>query len=200
MGPQGPPGPQGPAGASGTAVVVDGGSPLRCVPGSWFCEGSRLWQCTRSGSDAIGGTRCPAGCVTTGCPEGQSACCAPACTTNLTVGGWPVELTSCFPPSIPDASITCNPTFVAVVYFPKPSVFACGGDSYLLLQAHRPVPTGSLNLADAGILLGLGGFNCGKWTGAVSIVEPPAWSVTLNATCSGAGDGGVTVVGSFGSP
>src|SRR5690606_16169895 len=80
--------------ASGTNYVCNGApgmtgppgaSPVSCTPGQAFCDGSKLWTCTTSGLDAIGGTDCaadpastgnnPMGCFVTGCAPGQAACC-----------------------------------------------------------------------------------------------------------------------------
>lgn len=106
-GPQGPPGPPGMPGTPGTNGTngangsnPDGGlvgTTTSCTPAQSFCEGNRLWTCTKSGADATGGQDCtgqstannPYICSTTNCPYyfNTGACCRPTkatCNWNIT--------------------------------------------------------------------------------------------------------------------
>ena len=154
QGPKGDPGPMGVAGPSGMngkdgtngaagepGNTPDGGVPpttTSCSPTQAFCEGSRLWFCTKSGADAYGGGDCtviygtastarnPYICSATGCSPGQSACCRPTSSTcDWNLGGTfattgsnltPVAGTSCNPPlAVPTACPANVGTFTSYV-------------------------------------------------------------------------------------
>jgi hypothetical protein len=92
QGASGPTGPMGP-GAQGISVGFSGGSSgdggFHCAPGSFLCVGSRIWSCTLSGLDAVGGLDCasatvPSSCQASGCPDDAGACCV----KNKSSCGW----------------------------------------------------------------------------------------------------------------
>lgn len=91
QGPPGPPGPQGPMGAMG---LPGNGSMISCAPGKTFCDGAKIWACTKSGTDAILTMDCavdlgpangntatnPFSCFSSSCPDsGYGSRPGPAC-------------------------------------------------------------------------------------------------------------------------
>lgn len=95
-GPAGPPGMQGAPGTQGPIGLPGNGSTTMCEPGRTFCDGAKIWSCTKSGTDAVLAMDCaadigpasgntttnPYSCLTSSCPSDGSygshpgpACC-----------------------------------------------------------------------------------------------------------------------------
>lgn len=100
-GPPGPPGMQGPPGSQGEMGQMGlpgNGSMISCEPGRSFCDGAKIWACTKSGTDALLTMDCatdlgpangntatnPYSCFTSGCPEsGYGSRPGPACCRKM---------------------------------------------------------------------------------------------------------------------
>lgn len=90
-GPAGMPGPAGPPGPMGTMGLPGNGSMFSCDPGKTFCDGAKIWSCTKSGTDAVLTKDCatdlgdksvvnPLSCFTSSCtPSGIGINGGPAC-------------------------------------------------------------------------------------------------------------------------
>lgn len=221
-GPQGPIGPQGPKGDTGPQGPAGTlGAPI-CTPGQSFCEGTKLWSCTKSGADAVLTAQCtggsaanPIGCFTDKCPAGSTGCCRPArapCRWNLTTPALSGEFFTYIAAGQPYCSVssTCasDASFTLVLY-PSFGNTACSSAAspftYAVLGLNRPMtaPGEVISLPSSRVTLGL--YNnsdttksCSQWTGTVTWgSDVPNWSVTVNATCSEAGKSGIRLVGTF---
>jgi hypothetical protein len=174
--------------------------------------------CTLSGADAVLGVNCtssgtatnPSSCVTTGCPNGETACCRrqrPVWEWNLTD---PIAFT--------------GQSYV-VYYDPQGTYIStgksCSNNGLILYYAYltrglsgcprndlsvnvvfvdrnvvtagasitMPSPAVSLTVNNAGV-------TCSAWTGTVRLVSDlPTWSISYNVQCSEAGKTGLRVVG-----
>ena len=103
-GPRGPEGMQGPPGPQGSTGLPGNGSMITCEPGRAFCDGAKVWACTKSGTDAVLTVDCatdlgpvnsatnPFSCFTSGCADSGfgsrpgPACCRkakPLCAASL---------------------------------------------------------------------------------------------------------------------
>lgn len=221
QGPQGPRGDTGPAGPMGPV----GESPEICTPGEFFCEGTRLWACTRSGTDAVLNTKCaggtttnPTGCFTTACAPGDAACCRtekPTCQWTMSrpitstgagyenaYGGVVTpESYYCYAPS----SCLATDTFTVQMGITGNESITCGAVfSMLVIRVTRPMTTPGqvFTLPNSRVSLSLyadeNGRACSNWTGTVTWhSEVPAWSVSVNATCSETGKSHIQLVGSY---
>jgi hypothetical protein len=202
----GPTGAQGPAGSMGQGSV-DGA--FRCTPGAALCVGNRLWSCTLSGLDAVGGTNCnqllgsatnPGTCQTSGCPSDAGACCErskPTCVWNLTAPlatsgdtNNPPAGMLCAPPS----SGNCASTPFTVVLN---DALTCPATSVVLSISRAKAQPGSrLALPNPAVTLGAKG--CFFWSGTVTWVsDVPAWKVQVDATCTKPADARIVVEGTF---
>lgn len=66
--------------ADGVSGTGGAGTGISCTPGVAFCDGTKIWTCTRSGLDESFKEDCAWNayrCVTSGCFSGQGACCRP---------------------------------------------------------------------------------------------------------------------------
>jgi hypothetical protein len=200
-GPQGPPGAAGPTGPAGST----GG--IACTPGSSFCDGARLWTCTRSGTDAAGGGSCtawgstsnPGICSTTHCPDSAAACCRatnPSQSWNLSS---PIS-TSGDSYGYVSPSGGCASAPLSIIF--SSQVSSCPQvTQYVDLSITRPFTVGqAISLPSAAVVLSVvgPGGNCSAWTGTVTVsADIPSYSVSLNATCSQPGQSGLHVVGTL---
>jgi collagen triple helix repeat protein len=212
QGPQGPPGPQGPQGLPGSSGAAI------CSPGVNFCEGTKVWTCTKTGTDAAlagtceGGSQAnPIGCFTDHCLPGQTACCRntkPLCRVNLTVPAVQKDIYQyipgdeyCYAPS------GCTQdTYFSVLYHFNPAGTSCSPTAINSLQVSlkRPLsaPGQVFTLPSPSVTLVQSASDptksCSSWTGSVTWnSEVPSWSVTLNATCSEAGKSDIRFVGTI---
>lgn len=193
-----------------------------CTPGISFCEDTKLWTCTKSGTDAALSSNCsggtatnPLGCFTDGCPSGSAACCRNSkatCRWNLTspalagtfyatssgVGVYQSPSSYCSAPSecvpLSDFTVALNPS----------GITACSVYEGISVRLKRPMkaPGEVITLPDARVSLGIGSLDatktCATWTGTVTWnSEVPSWGVTLNATCAETGKSGIQLVGTF---
>ena len=216
-GPQGPQGPPGPGATGGSATSGSGattgstsGAGPGCSPGGFFCDGTTLWQCTRSGNDANSPQDCslsssstnPGICVTP-CPSYDGgACCArtqPLCLAAFTAPASQATWT-CGPPS----ECTAAGTFGVFASGSYPGG-ACGASisaGEIILDISRDGglgPPSTITLPSPAVILeyigGVGG-TCVSWHGSVNWEsDVPGWSVAIDATCST--DGGPTLTGTL---
>jgi hypothetical protein len=218
-GPRGPEGPQGPQGLQGPPGTA-GALPPLCTPGESFCEGSRLWSCTKLGVDAVLESSCvdgsatnPNGCFSDLCPPGKSACCRPTkplCRWSFTspaMSGsyytYAQGQTYCVPPS----ACTQDPNF-KVTLDTNPNVTMCSAPEPHLfsLQLKRPLVTpGEVISLPSARVLALGFHNtvdntrsCAQWTGTITwSSEVPSWSISLDITCAEPGKSHIKLVGTL---
>lgn len=222
----GPPGPVGPPGPGGQGFVpLDGGGTandagLLCTPAAMFCEGNRLWTCTRSGLDAIGGADCAAAgstnnpriCATTGClppPYSNGACCRPSkklCAWSITA---PEVLSGDQYDTNPLADQQCTVSGGAcagdplAVYFTRKVSVCPAVNYYVTLQLKRPFTAAqAVTLPSTNVTLYLTHTDptkgCTAWTGIVTPVsDVPSYSVSIDATCSETGKSAIRVTGTF---
>jgi hypothetical protein len=206
------------SGGGADGGVQGAGSVVTCTPNQPFCDGNALWQCTRSGQDAVNGTDCtslsnlgtasnPAGCFTTLCPSGQPACCRlskAACVWELTTPaatGTSASAapalgcsgpTSCasdaFSVFLGGAQATCPSSSLLVEATFARSVFAVG-------QAISFPPA---NPANASVAFESSVQTCFSWTGTLTWnADVPNWEVTFDLTCSEAGKSAIQIVGTM---
>lgn len=243
QGPQGPTGPQGPAGPAGMngsngANGMNGNSPdggsggsgppgvwSNCTPTTSFCDTNRLWTCTRSGVDAIGGYDCaiyggsttnPYVCSATTCPATSNGAC---CRQTLSTCDWNIGGTLSFSGTMlpPTAGGSCSapsaiPTGCAanVGLFNGTLVYTistmCPATTYLV-QFSIPRPSyaagATITMPATGVSAQLYDStdttkSCTQWTGTMMWnSDVPTWKVTFNLTCSEAGKTGVTMTGTM---
>ncbi|NTX54532.1 collagen-like protein [Myxococcus sp. CA039A] len=227
MGPQGVQGPKGDTGAQGPMGPM-GQAPQLCTPGESFCEGTSLWSCTRTGTDAVLGMKCegdgtatnPMGCFTTGCNGNAAACCRtvkPTCHWNLTspsstgvfyeastysttptTGEW-----FCSPPTY---CATDDGFDVSLTHFTSRAPTCGVAFTGVSFRIKRPLPApGTVyTLPDSRVTSirlnsQLPTSACGSWTGRLTWnSEVPTWSVSLDLTCSETGKSHIRLVGTFG--
>lgn len=208
-GPVGPEGPQGPTGPEGLPARLAGAEPdggltggaVDCTPGALFCDGGKLWSCTRSGADAVVSADCalagssnnPGVCSTAGCPAGQAACCTRSkatCAADLLVGGVAATSPSCVQPEPPTGA--CSETaFTARIL--SSAADTCG-QRWLTVSSRRPMPSSVVTMPVDGV--SVDGFGCSDWTGSIALTDAPNWRVEMNLTCSFGLKAGLTLVGS----
>ncbi|WNG42490.1 collagen-like protein [Archangium violaceum] len=222
-GPKGDPGPQGPQGPAGPPGS-SGGTPM-CTPGASFCEGSKLWACTKTGTDAVLTSTCssgsatnPAGCFTTECPPGTAGCCRtskPTCSWNLTTPamsgssyGTDVNGSTILPPTggaLCSVFPVCSGADLTVMFYPIGLSTVCGTSNYvhMVLQRSQIAPGERITLPSSRVSLSINNpqdltKKCYAWTGTVTWnSDVPSWSVTLDATCSETGKSSIKLVGTF---
>ncbi len=214
-GAQGLPGPEGARGPAGPAGTL----PPLCTPGESFCEGARLWSCTKTGVDAVLASDCTGGsatnpnsCFNDGCAPGKTACCRPtkplcrwSFTSPATSGdyyGYTQGQAYCVPPSDCAQDSAFNVTLNT-----NPNATMCNAPEphNLTLRIERPLGTPGqvISLPNARVTLGFSNVadsskSCALWTGTLTWhSEVPSWSVTLNATCGESGKGHIQLAGTL---
>jgi hypothetical protein len=192
-----------------------------CTPYAQFCDGDKLVSCTRSGSDAALLQDCAAVLATAAnpekcydvCPTGAGgACCAytsPYCTYSFT--------------SPASASGTLYASYAPSATGYEQCVFTpgCAGTSSLsliLVRNHAACPSNLeetiLSIDRSKVAVGqtvtlpsatnaasvtylTSGTSCSAWTGSVTFgADVPNWNVSINVTCSSAGNS-THVAGTF---
>ncbi|MFP2926438.1 collagen-like protein [Pyxidicoccus sp. 3LG] len=195
-----------------------------CTPGETFCEGEKLWACTRSGSDAVlrdtcsgGSANNPVGCFAGNCLSGNAACCRrekPACSWNFThpaTTGADYDsdnnlvkpgAMACVGPS----ACATDSQFQAYVGAYYASELACGATfSSINVTLTRPLPVPGqvftlphAQVTSLWLLTPQSERSCSRWTGTLTWhSEVPTWSVSVDATCSEAGKGHIRLVGTL---
>lgn len=180
-----------------------------------FCEGNKLWSCTKTGSDAaliadcVGGSATnPYGCFSDNCAPGSSSCCrqskatcrwdfsSPA--TSGTYFSYVEGKDACVPPSSCAEFGTFQVTLVS-----DSSARQCGQSTFsqLNIAIKRPLatPGAAIQLPDSRVSLSFigTGTTCGSWTGTVTWnSDVPSYNVSVDATCSESGKGTIRFVGS----
>lgn len=205
----------------------DSGMPLEstqiCTPNQQFCDGGRIASCTKTGRDAVVGYDCsifgvsatnPYQCVTSGCPNGATACCQrakPSCSWALTApsastgshDSYRNDGPYCLTPSALPAASACPVTsyFQTGVTAAARTTTCPSTTTNVSLRIERPLAYAGqiFTLPDAKVVLSASGtYACSSWTGTVRWDrEVPNWSVTVDATCSEAGKSSVKVQGTF---
>ncbi|WP_158501666.1 collagen-like protein [Vitiosangium sp. GDMCC 1.1324] len=189
-----------------------------CTPGASFCEGSKLWACTKTGTDAVLTTECtggsttnPVGCFTTQCLPGSPGCCRttkPTCRWNLTN---PAMSGSYFlyDPEQPYCTVTsqcAEDNAFALQLRPDAGGVVCPKPTYyqISLSLKRPMTTPGevISLPNSRVYLSLSSYDstksCSTWTGTVTWnSDVPSWSVTFDATCSETGKSSIRFTGTF---
>jgi hypothetical protein len=216
---QGPKGDTGPAGPMGPA----GESPQVCTPGESFCEGTKLWACTRSGTDAVltrgcsGGTATNSiGCYATQCLGGATACCRgekascrwnfthPATSKEVFLSTTTLAMAGEGHCQVPSACGT-NGDF-STFFMVMADGSTCGAAfSSVSFGIRRPIPAPNYvyTLPDARVWsLALSAPDaangCSKWTGTLTWnSDAPSWKLSVDATCSETGKGHIKLVGTY---
>ena len=196
------------------------GNPVSCTPAESFCDGNKVWTCTYSGKDAIGGVDCatqgsatnPGICSTSGCPSGAKACCRrqmPPWKLNLSQ---PNLVGEAYASGSDGISIgtgkVCNGSggfglsyailtrTIATMTCPPASVQIFPSFDRKKLPnvgVNYPFPTDGMTLSAT-----VGEVTCYSWTGTMRLdSDLPTWSVTINATCADAGKGSFKVIGTM---
>jgi len=189
---------------------------IMCTPDVQFCEGNKLYSCTKSGMDALGGYDCtdpgqggtatnPTLCAMDKCPPGtKGACCRrqkPTCSYAVTQplassgDAW-TNTTSGFYCS--GSSGCTNKSWT----WAKLATTTCGTDgaSVFLNITTAAFPFGTtVTLPASGVSLSASnaGLACSTWTGTVQITDGATSTATVNATCSESGKSSLRVVGTF---
>jgi hypothetical protein len=217
-GDKGDPGQMGPMGSPGlNGVSPDGGTPSMCTPGNNFCDGNRIWTCTRSGLDAYGGYDCssntsvsnPYICATTNCAGKVTACCrstrpqaswtltAPIANTGDSFGAMGAYASFSDTPAA-----GCAAVGMFTMYFGYNAVVACLPQSTsisLSIDRTMASPGQTITLPNAAVNLSVNNANvfCSAWTGTVKWdTDAPAAKVEINTTCSDVGTT-LSVAGTF---
>lgn len=195
------------------------GNPVSCAPAESFCEGNKVWTCTYSGRDAIGGVDCaaqgsatnPSNCATTGCPSGSKACCR----RTMPLWKWnfsqPALVGEAYVANYDQGSVylsvskTCNGgglglsmSSLARLQSSCPAnitSITAGFDRKKLpnVGVNYSFPTDGMTLSAT-----IGDATCFNWTGTMRLdSDLPTWSVTINATCADAGKGSFKVIGTM---
>lgn len=208
--------------APGTPSPAPAPSTVDCTPGRAFCDGNAVWQCTRSGHDATLVQDCatvdpvqsqtnPRECSTDCGPVSRGACCKsrkPLCVWDLTSHSLSGKTVA---GSInADGSLGCSQIQQACdadkvyVYFYRSNALQCSQAQGLSISLSIPktaAPPGmvkSLPLDGVTLAVTDGGKSCYAWTGKVTVdAYPPAWKVTVDATCSEVGKTSMRVAGTF---
>ncbi|RKH00232.1 collagen-like protein [Corallococcus carmarthensis] len=214
-GPQGSAGPQGPQGLQGPMGPPGGQGAALCTPAMMFCEGNKLWSCTKTGTDAallsdcVGGSATnPYGCFSDNCAPGSSSCCrqekascrwsfsSPA--TSGTFFTYAAGKDYC---ALPTPCQEVGTFQVGVLA--DPNAQQCGQRTFtqLSIGIKRPLatPGAVIQLPDSRVSLYFSGSanTCSSWTGTIRWnSDVPSYNVSVDATCSEAGKGGIRFVGS----
>jgi hypothetical protein len=178
----------GPASSSGGDTTGGNTGGSLCTPDQAFCDGTKLYTCTRSGNDALGydcvsqgSSTNPGVCVTT-CPYGETACCgrqSPLCAAALSgsvsING---NSSSTFSPFSCGAGIT---TCTFDVSTGVTDTTTCGNNQSVTVGIDRTkTQPGAITMPAAGVFVDVvgGGSNCAAWTGTIQWVDVPSWSLT----------------------
>ena len=219
VGPQGPQGPVGPQGPQGPAGPPGNGDAI-CTPATVFCDGNKVWRCTKTGTDATVSEECsggtannPFGCFTDHCSPESGACCRPTkatCRWNFSspsISG--SFFTRPFIRRTPSSENWCAlPTpcgeFKVSVILPEgPEVCGQTPGSSIHIRIDRALttPGAVIQLPDARVELGASATGrpektCDSWTGTIKWnSDVPSYNVSVDATCSEAGKGNLRLVG-----
>ena len=216
VGPQGPQGPVGPQGPQGPAGPPGNGDAI-CTPATVFCDGNKVWRCTKTGTDATLSEECnggtannPSGCFTDNCPPESPACCRPtkaACRWNFsspgTSGTFFTRSTRASDQNWCGLPTPCGDFTVSVILPEGPPV--CGqtpsSGIYIRIDRALTTPGAVIQLPDARVELGASGGGrpekaCDSWTGTITWnSDVPSYNVSVDATCSEAGKGNLRLVG-----
>ncbi|WP_237726787.1 collagen-like protein [Corallococcus coralloides] len=185
-----------------------------CTPATLFCEGNKMWSCTRSGTDAAlyancagGSANNPTSCFSDNCAPGSSACCRPAKATCRWNFSSPVTSGTYF--TYADGQNYCSlPTscdgvsnFQVVVVADVKSQ-QCGQGTFrdlnIIIKRPLTTPGAVIQLPDNRVSLSFSapGNNCNSWTGTVRWdSDVPSYSVSVDATCSESGKSHIRFVG-----
>lgn len=208
-------------GSPGDGLVGDAtAGPLSCTADELFCDGTKVFTCTHSGTDSVNSGDCNAGqsttnpgtCVTTGCYAGATACCGHqknyeqwAFTAPYAESGF--KNTGYEGNSSASVSVSCGAVSANHAYN-RPSGPSCGGgtdNTYIDLGMQKgftpgqtvTLPNAAVTLSYEDIVSGAVTI-CSQWTVTVTWnSDVPSPMVTINATCSQAGLTGIQVIGTM---
>lgn len=226
-GPPGENGKSGTNGTNGmNGTTPDGGTPpqpVSCTPSKGFCVNNTVATCLLSGADAILGVDCslptlggsasnPFSCVEeSACPIWNGACCKrmkPPCTWSFTEPA----LTGSGSLYYAGPGMNCGLPSTCLANAFQVGINGAEGDAtacpptttYTNLGLTIPRSTVvvgqtiTLPFKDASVSYSRGGQSCYSWTGTVRFdSDVPTWKVTLNLTCSEAGEQTTKLVGTL---
>jgi len=197
------------------------GSPTQCVPMQGFCEGTLLFICAYSGTDARLGLDCATGTTSTNPGTCQSTDCGPTakacCGRQKDLAQWGFTAPVAFSghqntgfegQGSGELTTDCSGAVHGRASLDTSSSVACSANLYVSVSVDMhdiavgqvvTLPNPNVTVTMAQIAAGVT-TTCAAWTGSVTRVSAdPSAQVSVDATCSEAGKSTIKAVGTISS-